>query len=348
MVETNSNYKFSFSQIFSLKFVEGYFKGIGQVMFQNSVWTGLLFALGIVWGAYWEGDPMVCWGMFAGVIVSTLTGYILPLPRSDGQIGLWGFNGALVGCGIFTFLGDPITVYTWVVLIICSILSTVFREAFNNMMKAWKINSLTFPFVFSTWLMLLSVKILASYDGGLLSKPILEPALSHGAYELNMSFENLVIIWLRGISQVFLIKSWVTGIFFLVALAVCNKWAAIWAAIASAFTLFLAIVFKADATMTEDGLFAFSAVLTGIAVGMTFYTVNWKTAIWTIVAIVATFFIQTAMDAFLDPFGIPTLTAPFCITTWLFLAPLFKFQVPSKEKEDHTDWHTKPHLADDK
>lgn len=357
MDSTNINVdeKFNFSQIFSLRFIIGYFKGISQVMFQNNFWTGFVFALGIVWGAYWEGTPLVCWGMFAGVLISTLTGFLLPLPRKDGDIGLWGFNGALVGCGIFTFLGNPVTVYTWIALIFCSIMSTIFRQAFNNWMAAWKINSLTFPFVFSTWLFLLTAKIVGAYAGGGLSQPVLSTEIAHtlGAsvrdtYDLNMEFSNLVIYWLRGISQVFLIKSWPTGIFFLVALAISNRWAAIWAALGSAITLFLAIVFKANPQDTAEGLFAFSAVLTGIAIGMTFYSVNWKTAIWTVIAIIATFFIQTAMDSFFLPFGIPTLTAPFCIATWLFLGPLFKFNVTSKSKDegdvDHSHWHNKLHL----
>ncbi|MEI3553951.1 MAG: urea transporter [Alistipes senegalensis] len=32
------------------------------------------------------------------MIVSTVTGYILGFPARDGEQGLWGFNGVLVGC----------------------------------------------------------------------------------------------------------------------------------------------------------------------------------------------------------------------------------------------------------
>ena len=30
-------------------------RGVGQVMFQDNYWTGLLFLCGIFWGAYSEG-----------------------------------------------------------------------------------------------------------------------------------------------------------------------------------------------------------------------------------------------------------------------------------------------------
>lgn len=35
------------------------FRGIGQVMFQDSMWTGILFTIGIFWGAYEEGIGIV-------------------------------------------------------------------------------------------------------------------------------------------------------------------------------------------------------------------------------------------------------------------------------------------------
>ncbi|MDE6928849.1 MAG: urea transporter, partial [Muribaculaceae bacterium] len=37
-------------------------RGAGQVMFQCSSWTGLLFLAGIFWGAYASHTPAVAWG----------------------------------------------------------------------------------------------------------------------------------------------------------------------------------------------------------------------------------------------------------------------------------------------
>jgi len=66
-------------------------------------------------------------------------------------------------------------------------------------------------------------------------------------------------------------------------------------------------------------------VLTGIAFGCTFLKPGWKSALWTVTAVIATFFIQAAMDVMFKNWGIPTLTGPFCIATWLFLLPLYHF-----------------------
>ena len=56
---------------------------------------------------------------------------------------------------------------------------------------------------------------------------------------------------------------------------------------------------------------------------------------WTIVAVIATVFVQAGMDMFFEPFGLPTLTGPFCLTTWLFLLPLYKMSSPA---EHHDEW----------
>lgn len=299
-------------------------RGIGQVMFQDSQWTGLLFIIGIFWGAYLEGMEIVGWGALVGVIVSTLTGYLLELPDENGAQGLWGFNGVLVGCAFPTFMGN--TVWMWIALVLCAAMTTWVRTALNNVFSAWKVSSFTFPFVLCTWFFLLA----ARYMHGM--PPTYEAAPAYALEtvgNLDTSFPQLVIYWLKGIAQVFLINSWVTGICFLVGLALCSWRAALWAAIASALSLATAIFWNAPAADIAEGLYGFSAVLTGIALGATFCRSNdWRTWIWAFLGIEATVFIQAGMNAAFAPIGLATLTGPFCIGTWLFLVPGYKMFAP--------------------
>lgn len=304
--------------------------GAGQVMFQQSPWTGLLFLAGIFWGSYECHTPEVAWGALVGLVASTLAGYIMEPDSKGGAQGLWGFNGILVGCAFPTFLAN--TVLMWIALVFCSMLTTWVRTGMNNLMAPFKINSLTFPFVLMTWIFLLASRILSGMEPASLSVPELAAQFSP---EVDTSFGSLVVYWLKGVAQVFLINSWVTGIFFLVALAVCSRWAALWAAIGSAVSLALALLFKADGADIANGLFGFSPVLTGIAIGCTFNSPGLKTAIWAVVAVAATFFVQAGMDVYFEPFGLPTLTGPFCITTWLFILPLYKL---SELSSVHSEW----------
>ena len=279
-------------------------RGAGQVMFQCSSWTGLLFLAGIFWGAYASHTPAVAWGALVGLAASTLAGYLVKLPSTNGDEGLF-----FAMCT------------TWV------------RSGFNNLLRQFNTNSFTFPFVFLTWIMLFGTRIFDGLDPTSLSHPTL-PVVAAG--DLDTSFVKLLEYWLKGVSQVFLINNWVTGILFLVGLWLSLRWAAIWAAAGSAIALAMAILLKADPADIANGLFGFSPVLTAIALGCTFYKVNWKSAIWAVCGIVATVFIQGAMDVIFTPWGLPTLTGPFCVATWLFVLPAYKFS--AKDAVDCSEW----------
>lgn len=314
-------------------------RGAGQVMFQQSAWTGTFFLCGILWGAYAAGHPLVFWGALLGLAVSTATGCLLRLPADDGRQGLWGFNGILVGCAFPSFLGD--TVWMWLALILCSALTTWVRTGFNNVMKPWSVNSLTFPFVFCTWLFLLAARAMHGIPPQYMSAPALPEAFSSA---VDLHFGRLVVSWLRGVSQVFLIESWVTGLLFLIGLAIRSRWAALWAAIGSALGLLAALVLGVSGSEAAAGLYGFSPVLTAVALATVFYKPGWRTAVWALAGIVTAVFVQAGVNVLLSPLGLAALTAPFCIVTWLFLLPRFRFD--EEASPDHSNWNAenKRHL----
>lgn len=307
-------------------------RGAGQVMFQNSAWTGLLFLIGIFWGSYQEGLGLVAWGALLGLIVSTVTGYLLGLPDDDGIHGLWGFNGILVGCAFPTFLGN--TLWMWLALALCAALTTWVRTGLNNIMAPWKVNSFTFPFVLCTWFFLLAARALHGLPPAHLAAPELPAAFTATA---TVRFGDWIVWWLKGIAQVFLINSWVTGLFFLAGLAVSNLWAALWAAIGSAVALGVALALGAAGSEVSAGLYGFSAVLTAIALATVFYKPHLRSALWALLGICVTVIVQAAMNIWLAPVGIATLTGPFCVATWLFLLPRINFD--NSVIVDHSTWH---------
>ena len=313
-MDTNNNPQLP--NIFSIDFLKLYLRGIGQVMFQDHAGCGLLFLIGIFYGAYTANLPEVAWVAVIGTLSSTITGYLLKYPATQGISGLWGFNGVLVGCALPTFVTP--TPLMWITLVLFSAMTTWIMVGLNHLLAPYKVSSFTFPFVLMTWFILMATRNMQGLPNPGLSTPAL-PAVSSGI--IDTYWLNLVYYWLKGIGQVFLIDSHITGILFLLGLLISNLRAAIWAAIGSAFALGLAILYQGNGGDIVNGLFGFSPVLTAIALGITFYQPNWKTAIWTLFGIFASFFIQAAMDTLFAPIGIPTFTAPFCIATWLFLLP---------------------------
>lgn len=285
-------------------------RGASQVMFQSNALCGLLFIIGVCWGAFESGMPQVGLASVVGLLVPSLAGLLTIGPASDGKDGLWGFNGILVGCGLATFLQN--NVFLWVSVVFFSLVSTWCRTAFNNLLAPVKCSSLTFPFVFLTWVVLLAAR---SFHG-------LELASSASTTDnivICGDFLSYIEYCLKGISQVFLIDSWITGILFLVGLAVSSMRSAIWAAVGSVIGIVGAIVLQADADDVANGIYGFNPVLTAIALGSTFYAPGLKSCLCCIAAIITTVVLQGALIYLLSPWHLPTLTVPFCIATWLFL-----------------------------
>jgi urea transporter len=292
-------------------------------MFQGSAWSGLLILVGIFLGCHFdtpmgENTPAVAWGALVALIVSTATGYIFESP-ADGDQGLWGFNGILVGCAVFTFLG--VSPLSWMVLIFAAAATVPLRRGLNRLFAPFHTTSYTFPFIVVTWVILLAARNMACLAPVGESVPAFPADVVAQPYCYTLP--ELTVYWLRGISQVFLVNSWVTGAFFIIALAVCSRWAAFWAMLSAAVALYVAVGFGAPHTDIAEGLYGFSPVLTGIAVGCTFYKPSVKSFLYALTAVLSTVFVQFAMDAFFAPTGLATLTAPFCIATWLFMLPMY-------------------------
>ncbi len=307
-------------------YVTGTLRGAGQVMFQGSAWTGLLIMTGIFLGCYLENPlgehmPLVAWGALAGLVVSTAVGYIFE-SKADGDQGLWGFNGILVGCAVFTFLGN--TPWAWVALVIGSALTIPARRGLNNVFAPFKTTSYTFPFILVSWCILLAARDMGQLPP--VGESIASLPTSVAVADYHYTFGELVVYWLKGVSQVFLVNSWITGIFFIVGLALCSRWAALWAMISAAVALGMSIAFGASHADITEGLYGFSPVLTGIALGCTFYKPGVKSFFYALAGVVFTVFVQYGMDVLLAPVGIATLTAPFCIATWIFMLPMYKLQ----------------------
>src|SRR5690606_29913358 len=102
---------------FLMSYIHFILRGIGQIIFQNNIYSGLLFLIGIGYSA-----PLLCAGALLGTIISTGTAQILNYSKEDIQYGLYGFNGALVGIAIWYFFGFSTT--TLIVLIISASLTT--------------------------------------------------------------------------------------------------------------------------------------------------------------------------------------------------------------------------------
>lgn len=303
----------------ALRLVDVHLRGAAEVMLQSSPLTGLLIISGIVWGASAQGNAVVALGAVVGLVVATITALLLNVDRTSFAKGMFGFNGILVGVAVPTFLAmGPAT---WFLLVIGAAVSTVVMLAIGHVMKVWGVPPLTFPFVLTSWFL-----VLAAYSFGHSPlhgiPPPAFPALAGGAVAgADLSALAFLEAVVNGISQVFLINDSVTGLIFIVALLVSSVRAAAFAVLGSVVSLAVALFIGADAADIDAGLYGFSPVLTAIALGTVFYRPGWRVAAFALLGTIFTVIVQGALNAAVAPLGIPAFTAAFVFVTWLFLLP---------------------------
>lgn len=117
------------------------FKGFGQVIFQNSLFAGILFfiAVGI-------NSPISAMYGLAGAILSAAIAYLFSAPINDISMGLFSYNAVL--CAI-VFVGNKVKDSIWaLVSVVLSLFISLFMLKFNIIL-------LTFPFVLATCITLL-------------------------------------------------------------------------------------------------------------------------------------------------------------------------------------------------
>ena len=137
----------------SLRFVDINLRGTGQVMLQDNPLSGALFLAAIVWGSYAAGAPRIAIGGIVALLAATLTAYWVRADKKSLAEGLYGFNGILVGLALATFLAPgPLL---WAYVILGGAVSTIVMMWTVKLVTPWGA-ALTFPFVITTWLLLLA------------------------------------------------------------------------------------------------------------------------------------------------------------------------------------------------
>ena len=207
----------------------------------------------------------------------------------------------------------------WVYVVLGAAVSVVVMLGTANVVKPWG-GALTFPFVITTWLLLLATYGFSGLAGAAL--PTGNVVTAFQSYEGSpLNLVDLARGVLLSISQVFLKASGVAALLLLAGLAVNSLAAAAFALAGAILAVLTAHLFGAESEVITGGLLGFSPVLTAVALGTVFYQPSWRVAVYAAVATVFTVIVQAALNVALTPFAIPALTAPFVLVTWIFLLP---------------------------
>lgn len=294
------------------QFISASLKGFSQVLLVGHTLAGLLILVGIL-----LFSPILGFFTFTAAMIGTFTGKLL---RADPLLireGIYGFNSVLCAITPILFLhGNK----RWFLAIFAAVLAAICMKLLSQLLDRWGIPVLTAPFVFITWIGLLvayRVDVLYMDPDFVISSPAMWNFPTKGTPSL---LKGMV----KGVGEVFVIDSLWTGSLILIGLFIVG-WRFGLFAIVGAFVSWLTAFFiGVDTQSLNLGLYNYNAVLTIIAVGLIFNKKERPTLITAIIAATLTVPVTAGLEIILKPYGLPALTLPFILCTWLF-AGLRKF-----------------------
>lgn len=276
-------------------------RGVGQVFFQDNAATGALFLLGIAWSS-----PLMAAGALAGAVLGTATARLLKFDQEETTAGIYGFNATLVGiASLFFFKPGAASLGLLVVGCVAATLLTRLARA------RLPFPTYTAPFIVTTW----AIFFLGTAMGAervVHAGPAADVAPWVGA--------------VQGVSQVMFQADLVTAALFLAGLAVSNWRHAAWVLAGSVVGALVGGWHATGASRLLDpeslvvrplfenialGLYGYNATLAAVALSL------WRrSSIPPLLGIL----LAVLLTDLVPLLGLPALTAPFVLATWLVLA----------------------------
>lgn len=283
-------------------------KGFSQVLLVGNAISGFLIFVGIT-----LHSPILGMMTFISSIVGTVTGKYIGGDRVMIHEGIYGFNSILCSIAAILFLnGDK----RWFIALFAAAIAALLMATLTKVFAKWNIPVLTIPFVVVTWIgLLIAYRTDKLYmdPGFVISSPTMWNLPVEGT-------PTLFIGMIKGIGEVFIIDSLWTGSLILVGLFWAGWRFGIYAIIGALVSWLTAYSIGVDSQSLNLGLYNYNAVLTIIAVSLVFDSKKKKRLLTGIIAATLTVPVTAGLELLLDPLGLPALTFPFIVCSWLFIA----------------------------
>ncbi|NIK79210.1 urea transporter [Paenibacillus castaneae] len=290
-------------------FIVAVFKGISQVVLIENAITGLIILMAITIANYSLGIITLI-----SALIGTWIGFVGAKDKTVVVQGIFGYNSVLTGLALSLYLEGS---QKWAFAIIGAAVTALVTAAIMHILRNTGLPSLTLPYILHTWLWLL-----ASFH---LNFVKLSPALKpQDITSLNPNFEEGTIEWsdglIDGIGQIYFVEYWASGILILIAICWASWRLGLCAIAGTAIGWLTAYGLGAEINMLNLGLYGFNAVLTILAVAVVFNTAKGMRIWMGIVAAMLTVPVAAGLGTWLNPYGLPALTMPFVLVTWIMIA----------------------------
>ncbi|MEK3887833.1 urea transporter [Bacillus sp. FSL K6-3431] len=290
-----------------LSLIPATLRGVSQVILLENAMSGFIIIIGLS-----IASPALGLMAFISSAIGTLVGDFGGADKKQVQIGLFGFNSVLTGIAIMMFMEGGVR---WIIAMAGAAVASLLTAAFMHTAKKFAYPVLTFPFIILTWFLLLSAYRFTAFQ---LSSDLVPQSLSQWQLDVEGDprlFSGLI----KGVAEVFLIDTFWSGVFILIAVFWAGWKYGVYTLFATAVSWLVAYSLGADIKLLNLGLYSYNAVLSMIAVGSVYNVRQRSFPFAATIAAMATVLVTASVDTWLLPFGLPPLTLPFVLCTWLFI-----------------------------
>ncbi|WP_066384111.1 urea transporter [Neobacillus mesonae] len=282
-------------------------KGISQVILIENTVSGFIILAAITIASYSLGIITLL-----SSIVGTLIGKLGGAEEESVNQGLYGYNSVLTGMALSLFLSSD---DRWLIAIAGAAVAALFTAAMVHFMRQSGIPVLTFPFIVLTWFLLLTTYRLVTFK---ISPELTPQSLSN--WTLNIKGEtNWLDGAVNGIGQIFFLDNTLSGVLLFVAVFWAGWRLGVYAIIGNLAALLTSYGLGGEHSLIFMGLYGYNAILTILAVSIVFNGDSKHVLITGIIAACLTVPITASVVTWLLPYGLPALTMPFVLCTWIFL-----------------------------
>lgn len=288
-------------------FLSSSLKGISQVLLIENAVTGFIIFIAISIASVEIGILTLL-----SAIIGTGIGHAGGGNKSDIEKGLFGFNSVLTGLAISLYWKGS---NGWIIALAAAAVAVFLSAAMMHFLQnRFDISAFSFPFVICTWVILLSNYRIKYFSFG----DVLNP---HDLLEQGVQVKGTPQFLegvIKGFGQVFLQDHFWVSVLILIGIFWASWKFGIYAILGSGVAWLTAYILGVDMHSLNVGLFGYNAVLVILAVSSVLDTNIRNAPMTSIIAAILTVPMTASINALLIPYGIPALTMPFVLVTWLF------------------------------
>lgn len=275
-------------------------RGVGQVFFQGSALSGACFVAGIA-----ANSPLMAVGGLAGSAIGLAVARLAKFDPDEIADGIYGFNPALVGVASFFFF-KPGAAAVLLMVVGCVAATFVTRL----MRKGLPFPTYTTPFIVTTWLLWLVGPSLGAQSVAPGEAPSVVNAFAAAA---------------NGVGQVMFQANMLTALLFVLGIALGDWRHAVLVVVGSALGVLAANYHVTPEQRALDpermaqrflpeniglGLYSYNATLAAVALFL-----SRRSLARALLGVL----LSVPLTELVPKLGLPALTAPFVLATWLVL-----------------------------